>query len=72
MADNIYRKTEIVGTSTVSVDDAIRGAIQRATQTLRQVDWFEVAEIRGYVAGDDVGHFQVALKIGFALEDTKS
>ncbi len=44
MADNIYRKTEIVGTSETSVDDAIQGAIKRAARTLRQIGWFEVSE----------------------------
>ena len=71
MADNIYSKTEVVGTSQTSVDDAIRGAIARAGETLREVSWFEVVEIRGHVENGEVGHFQVTLKVGFALEDTK-
>lgn len=72
MADNIYRKTEIVGTSEKSVEDAIQGAITRAAETIRQIGWFEVAEIRGHVEDGKVGHYQVTLKVGFALEDTKS
>ena len=71
MADNIYRKTEVVGTSSESVDEAIRGAVRRASESLRQVSWFEVSEIRGHVENGEVGHFQVTLKVGFALEDTK-
>ncbi|GLZ45563.1 hypothetical protein Acsp06_17480 [Actinomycetospora sp. NBRC 106375] len=71
MADNIYRKTEVVGTSSESVDEAIRGAVRRASESLRQVSWFEVSEIRGHVENGEVGHFQVTLNIGFALEDTK-
>lgn len=71
MADNIYRKTEIVGTSETSVDDAIQGAIKRAAQTLRQIGWFEVSEIRGHVENGEIAHYQVSLKVGFALEDTK-
>ncbi|WP_328304477.1 dodecin family protein [Actinomycetospora sp. NBC_00405] len=47
MADNVYSKTEIVGTSAQGVDDAIRGAIKRASASLREIDWFEVSEIRG-------------------------
>jgi dodecin len=72
VADNIYRKTEIVGTSEKSVDDAIKGAISRAAETLRQIGWFEVSEIRGHVENGEIGHYQVTLKVGFALEDTKS
>ena len=72
MADNIYSKTEVVGTSEVSVDEAVKGAIQRASQTIREIGWFEVSEIRGHVENGEVAHFQVTVKIGFALEDTKS
>lgn len=71
MADNIYRKTQVVGTSTEGVDEAIRGAIRRTSKTVRQVEWFEVDEIRGHVADGEVAHFQVTLNVGFALEDTK-
>jgi dodecin len=71
VADNVYSKTEIVGSSAESIDEAIRGAVRRASQTLREVSWFEVAEIRGHVENGEVGHFQVTLKVGFALEDTK-
>jgi dodecin len=71
VADNVYSKTEIVGSSAESVDEAIRDAVRRASATLRQVEWFEVVEIRGHVQDGEVGHFQVTLKIGFALEDTK-
>lgn len=71
MADNIYSKTEIVGSSEIGVDDAIRGAITRASESLREIDWFEVTEIRGHVENGEVGHVQVTLKVGFALDDTK-
>jgi flavin-binding protein dodecin len=64
-----YRVTEVVGTSPEGIDDAIRGAIQRASRTLRHLDWFEVTQIRGQVVDDGVEHFQVGLKLGFRLED---
>ncbi len=69
MSNRTYRVTEVVGTSTEGVDDAIRGAIRRASTTLRHLDWFEVTQVRGHVVGDEVEHFQVALKLGFRLED---
>lgn len=71
MADNIYRKTEVVGSSEKSLEDAIRGAVTRASSTLQEVSWFEVNEIRGHVENGDVAHFQVGLSVGFALADTK-
>ena len=69
MTDHVYRITEIVGTSTESIDTAIRNAIGRATSTLRNVDWFEVVSTRGEVADGNVVHFQVTLKVGFRLEE---
>lgn len=72
MADNVYRVTELVGSSQSSLDGAIRGAVRRASATLRDVSWFEVAEIRGHVEDGDVAHFQVRVKVGFTLEDAES
>lgn len=69
MADNVYRVTEVVGTSADSIEDAVRTGIRRASQTLREVDWFEVSSVRGHVENGDVAHFQVGLKIGFRLEE---
>jgi dodecin len=67
--DHVYRVTEIVGSSPDGVDEAIRNALARATQTLRNVDWFEVTEIRGVVQENEVSYFQVGLKVGFRLEE---
>lgn len=69
MADHTYRVSEIVGSSDESLEDAIRGGIRRAGQTLRDLDWFEVTEIRGHIVDGDVGHFQVGMKLGFRLEE---
>jgi dodecin len=69
MTDNVYSISEIVGTSPDGVDAAIRNAVSRASRTLRNLDWFEVAEIRGYLGDGGIDHFQVRLKIGFRLED---
>ena len=67
--DHTYRVTEIVGSSPDSVDQAIRNGIARANATLRQLDWFEVTEIRGHLVDGEIGHFQVSMKVGFRLED---
>jgi flavin-binding protein dodecin len=71
MSDNAYSRTEIVGSSEIGIDDAIRGAITRASQTLDEIGWFEVSEIRGEVHDGEVGHLQVTLGVGFTLRDTK-
>ena len=69
MAQHIYRIAEIVGTSPNGVDDAIRNAVTRANQTLRNIDWFEMTEIRGHLADGQVADWQVTVKIGFRLDD---
>jgi flavin-binding protein dodecin len=71
MSSHVYRVTEIVGSSPDSIDQAVRNAIGRAKQTLRHLDWFEVTEIRGHIEDDEIGHFQVTLKVGFRLEEAE-
>ena len=66
--DRTYKVTEIVGTSGESVDAAIRNAVTKASQTLRNLNWFEVSEIRGHLEDGTVRHFQVTMKVGFRLE----
>ncbi len=69
MADNIYSVSEIVGSSTKGIDDAIRGAVVRASKTLHNLDWFEVTDMRGHIEDDGLCHFQVTLKVGFRLDE---
>ncbi len=67
--DHVYRKTELVGSSSNSLSDAIETAIARASKTLRNLEWFEVSEIRGHVDNGKVAHYQVVLKVGFRIAD---
>ena len=67
--DPTYRLTDIVGTSSESIHQAVRNGIARASETVRHVDWFQVSEIRGTVVNGDVGQFQVTMKVGFLVED---
>jgi len=69
MSNRTYRVTEIVGTSPDGIDQAVRNGIERASQTLRHIDWFEVTQVRGQAKDGRVEHFQVGLKVGFRLED---
>jgi len=68
MPDHVYKTIELVGSSTGSVEDAIRNAVGKASQTLRNLRWFEVMETRGHIEGGQVAHWQVTLKLGFTLE----
>jgi flavin-binding protein dodecin len=66
--DHIYKVVEVVGSSSESIQDAVRHAVSRASQTLRNIEWAEVDEIRAHVVDGQVAHFQVPTKIGFRLE----
>jgi dodecin len=68
MSNNTYSISEIVGTSTEGVDAAVRNGISDAAKTLRNLDWFEVKEIRGHLADGKIADWQVTLKLGFRLE----
>jgi flavin-binding protein dodecin len=69
MADGVYRVTEIVGSSPAGVTEAIEVAAARAALTIRELDWFEVTEIRGHFEKNSIAHYQVTMKVGFRLED---
>ncbi len=69
MSDPVFKKIELTGCSNESSDDAIKTEISKASETVRNMRWFEVVEIRGTVDGDKVGQWQVTLKVGFKLED---
>lgn len=68
MSDHVYRIIEIVGSSTSSVDDAIKTAIARASETLHGLRWFELVQTRGHIEDGQIQHFQVTLKVGFVVD----
>ena len=69
VSDHVYGMSEIVGSSSTSIDEAIRTAVRKAARTVRNIDWFEVDEIRGHVVDGEVAHVQVRVKLGFRIED---
>ncbi len=68
MSDHVYKKIELVGSSPNGIEDAVRNALARAGETVRNMRWFEVVETRGHIAEGKIDHWQVTLKIGFTLE----
>lgn len=68
MADKVYAVSKIVGTSKKSIEDAIENAISTASKTVKNLDWFEVREARGYIDNDKVAYYQVSLELGFRYE----
>lgn len=67
MPDKTYKIVDVVGVSEESIHQAVRNAMTKANQTLRNIDWFEVKNIRGAMHGSEL-QFQVEVRIGFRLE----
>jgi dodecin len=68
MPNHVYKSIELTGSSTKSIEDAITGAIAKASKSLRNLHWFQVIETRGHIEDGKVAHYQVTLKVGFTLE----
>lgn len=68
MSSHTYKTIELTGSSTVGSDDAVKNAIEKASETVRNIQWFQVTETRGHVDNGQVQHWQVTIKVGFTLE----
>ena len=68
MPHRVYKTIQITGSSTKGSDDAVRVAIHKASETVHNLRWFKITEIRGDINGSDIGHWQVTLDVGFALD----
>ena len=68
MTDHIYKKIELTGSSSVSIQEAIENAIAKASESIHNMRWFEVIETRGHIDSGKVAHWQVTIKVGFTLE----
>lgn len=69
MANHVYKVIELTGSSTEGMEDAVRGAVARAAETVRNMRWFEVTETRGHIEGNQIAHWQVTIRIGFTLDE---
>ncbi|MGD2144335.1 MAG: dodecin family protein [Anaerolineae bacterium] len=69
MTGKVYKKIDVVGTSSMNLEDAIQSAVAKSSETVRNMSWFELSEIRGRIENDDVTQWQVTVSIGFAVED---
>ena len=69
MSNHVYKTIELVGSSTVGSEDAVRNAIARASATMRNLRWFQVLQTRGHIEDGTIGHWQVTVKVGFTLDE---
>lgn len=69
MVNHVYKKIELVGTSEVSVEEAVSTAIERSSKTIRNLRWFEVTQVRGEIQNGRVSYFQVTMNVGFTLDE---
>jgi dodecin len=70
MSNHVYKSVELTGSSNVGTDDAVRNAIARASQTLHNLRWFEVTQVRGHLENGAIAHWQVTVKVSFTLDET--
>ena len=68
MSNHIYKKIELTGTSSTSIEEAVDNAIKKAANSVRSMRWFEIIETRGAINGDKVQQWQVTIKLGFTLD----
>ena len=69
MSKHVYKQNEVTGSSDKSIEDAVQLALAKAAESVRNMRWFEVVDIRGHVADQRLGHWQVTVKVGFTLDD---
>lgn len=69
MSEHTYKLVELVGSSTQSSDEAVRNAIAKAGESVRNMDWFQVTETRGHITDGKIAHWQVTIKVGFRVVD---
>ncbi len=69
MSNHVYKQIELTGSSTKSIEDAVQVALAKAAETVRNMRWFEVTDMRGHIADQKLGHWQVTIKVGFTLDD---
>lgn len=72
MSNHVYKKIELVGSSKESIEAAAQNAVAKASESIRNMRWLEVGEIRGHLVDGKVEHWQVGVKIGFTLESEDS
>lgn len=68
MSEHVYKVVELVGSSRVGIEDAVNNAVNQASNTIRNMRWFEVVETRGYIEDGAVAYWQVTIKLGFTVE----
>jgi dodecin len=68
MSRKVHKKIELVGSSDKSIEDALQNAVNFASQTLRNLDWFEVVQVRGNIEGGKIANYQVTFQVGFRME----
>ncbi|MFC0338296.1 hypothetical protein SAMN05421848_2336 [Kushneria avicenniae] len=68
MSDHVYKSVELTGSSETSIEEAVQNALTKASETIQNMQWFQVTETRGHIENGAVGHWQVSIKVGFTLE----
>ena len=68
MSNHVYKSLELTGSSTNNIEDAVSNAVSKASQTVHNLRWFEVTDIRGEIENNAVAYWQITMKVGFTLD----
>ncbi|WP_106475883.1 dodecin [Phytohalomonas tamaricis] len=68
MNDHVYKSIELTGSSEIGIEDAVQNALTKASESVKNMHWFQVTETRGHIVDDKVAHWQVSIKVGFTIE----
>jgi len=68
MSEHVYKSLELTGSSTTTIDDAVKNAVSKASETMHNMRWFQVTDIRGEIENNAVAYWQVTMKLGFTLD----
>ena len=69
MAESVYKFIELVGTSTESWEKAAAAAVERASQTLRDIRIAEVEELDMHIEDGKVTTYRAKVKLSFKIQD---
>jgi flavin-binding protein dodecin len=69
MSGHTYKIIELVGTSPNSIEEAVSNALNKASNSVRNMRWLQIAETRGHIENQKLAYWQVVIKVGFTLED---
>ena len=68
MSKKVFKQIKVTGCSDKSYEEAIEAAIEKASETVNNLSWFEVTELRGAIHDGKPSEWQATVALGFRVE----